>query len=96
MQYLPNGEFQYDNVNELYYNLFLEIGLFINQHQYIQDTDTGIVLQYKKRYIKADLSGNPVYAGVTDVIFDLPHNYGLISTLLGYYIDKNYSRRCTL
>jgi hypothetical protein len=88
MQYLPNGEFQYDNVNELYYNLFLEIGLFINQHQYIQDTDTGIVLQYKKRYIKADLSGNPVYAGVTDVIFDPPHNYGLISTLLGYYIDK--------
>ena len=88
MQILPTGEIQYDNVNELYYNLFLEIGLKINQNQYLQDIDTNIVLEYKKRYIKADLSGNTIYAGMTDVIFDPPHNYGLISTLMGYYIDK--------
>jgi len=93
MQIIPNQQGQlvtiYDNINEAFYNLFLEIGLFINQNGYLQDQDTGIVIRFKDKFIKASLNENvPVYTGKTDIAFEPAHNFTLMQNLMGYYIDK--------
>ena len=82
-----NGKMFFKDLNEMYYNLFLEIGLSINSDQYIYDQDTGIVLKYKDKYMKMSFT-NEVYSGRNDMIFDPADNYHLIVTLLGYYIEK--------
>ena len=79
----------YDTKEEMYYNLFLEMGLFVNQQGYLQDQDTGIVIRYKDKFIKVSLNPNiPVYTGKTDIEFDPKKNFNLMATLMGYYIDK--------
>lgn len=88
MQFLPTGHMIFDDVYEMYYNLFLEIGLAINHNSYLYDTDTGIELKYKDKYIKASVSQAPIYPGMYDIIFDPATNYNLVAVLLGYYIDK--------
>lgn len=82
-----NGKMFFNNLNEMYYELFLEIGLAINSDQYIYDQDTGIVLKYKDKYMKMSFT-NEVYSGRNDMVFDPTDNYHLIVTLLGYYIEK--------
>lgn len=86
----PNGILTlFDTVEEMYYNLFLEIGLFINQNGHLQDSDTGVEIRYKDKFIKVSLNPNqPAYPGRTDVLFDPAHNFNLMQTLFGYYIDK--------
>lgn len=84
-----NTVIMYDNTYELFYNFFLELGVFVNQQGYLQDSDTNIVLRYNDKFIKASLNPNiPIYPGKTDIAFDPAHNFKLISSLLGYYIDK--------
>jgi hypothetical protein len=79
----------YESKEEMYYNMFLEMGLFVNQQGYLQDQDTGIVIRYKDQFIKVSLNPNvPVYTGRTDVEFDPKKNFNLMATLMGYYIDK--------
>jgi len=82
-----NGKMFFNDQREMYYNLFLEIGLSINMDQYIYDQDTGIVLKFKDKHIKMSFNNN-VYAGNNDIIFDPSTNYNLIVTLFGYYIEK--------
>ena len=82
-----NGKIMFSDLKEMYYNLFIEIGLSINNDQYIYDQDTGIVLKYKDKYMKMSFTGD-VYAGRNDMVFDPITNYNLIVTLLGYYIEK--------
>lgn len=88
MNLLKNGVIQFDDTYELTYNLFNEIGLSINQKGYVYDQDTGIELKYKDKYIKATFNIQPIYAGKNDIIFDPAHNFNLMVTLFGYYIDK--------
>lgn len=88
MNYLANGKMCFDNVYEMYYNLFIEIGLAINYNQYLYDKDTGIELRFKDKYIKATIQPVEIYAGRNDIIFDPLNNYNLMITLLGYFIDK--------
>lgn len=88
MRILANGRVQFDTFGEMYYNLFMEIGLGINSQQYLYDQDSGIVLKFKDHYIKATTNDMPIYAGKTDIVFEPDKNYGLITTLIGYYIDK--------
>jgi hypothetical protein len=88
MQYLANGACQFDSLGELYYNLFMTIGLGINSQQYLYDQDTGIVIKFKDKFIKANTNNQPLYAGRMDVVFEPSKNYGLMTTLVGYYIDK--------
>lgn len=90
ISFSPDGQMitNYDNIYEMYYNLFLEIGLFVNQDGYLQDSDTGVVIRYKDKYIKASLNDTPIYAGRTDILFDPAHNFDLMRVLMGYYIDK--------
>ena len=83
-----NGKTFFNDMGELFYNLFLEIGLGINQDQYIYDQDSGIVLKCKDRYIKASINNTPVYAGKNDIVFDPANNYNLIVWLLSYYAEK--------
>ena len=82
-----NGKMMFDDLREMYYDLFLEIGLSINNDQYIYDQDTGIVLKYKDKYMKMSFNSD-VYAGRNDMVFDPVTNYNLIVTLLGYYLEK--------
>lgn len=88
------GQMVFDDLQEMYYNLFNEIGLSINKDSYLYDMDTGQVLLFKDKYIKA--SNNPLddlYAGKTDIVFDPLKNYTLMTTLFGYYIDKEFADR---
>lgn len=91
MRFLPNGKVMYDSLPDLYYNLFMEIGLNVNQYGRLYDQDTQKELFFKERYIKASVTQNEVYAGKTDILFDPMNNYQLMVMLLGYYIDKEAS-----
>ena len=83
-----NGKIMFDDMYELYYHLFLEIGLSINGNDYLYDQDTEILLMYKDKYIKATTFPVPIYAGRNDIVFDPSQNYNLMVSILGYYIDK--------
>lgn len=88
MYILPSGKFAYNTIGELNYNLFLAIGLGINEEQHLYDQDTYKELNFKGKYIKASVNDMPVYAGKNDVVFMPSKNYHLMATLFGYYIDK--------
>ena len=79
----------YDTKEEMYYNMYMEMGLFVNAQGYLQDQDTGIVIRFKDKFIKTSLNPNVVvYTGKTDTEFDPKKNFNLMATLMGYYIDK--------
>jgi hypothetical protein len=82
-----NGKMFFNDLKEMYYNLFIEIGLSINNDNYIYDQDTGIVLKYKDKYMKLSFN-NEVYAGRNDIVFDPSTNYNLMVMLFGYYMEK--------
>ena len=88
MIFLPNGKIRFDNIYELYYNLFMEIGLGINDQQYLYDQDTQTCIMFKDKYIKATVQPVPIYAGKNDIIFDPSENFQLMSNLFGYFLDK--------
>ena len=89
---LYNGVTVFDDVPEMYYNIFTEIGLKINKDHYLEDVDTGIVLRYKDKFIKATNKPYEIlYAGKTDILFEPMSNYNLMVSIFGYYIDKEYS-----
>lgn len=82
------GETVFDDVYELYYNLFNAIGLSINSEGKLYDQDTNIVLLYNNHFIKATVNNTPIYAGKNDILFDPYHNYNLMVTLFGTWLDK--------
>ena len=82
-----NGKMFFDDPKKMFYNLFLEIGLSVNNEQFIYDQDSGIVLKYKDKRIKMSFTNN-VYASNNDVVFDPVTNYDLMAKLFGYYIEK--------
>lgn len=82
-----NGKMFFSNLKEMYYNLFLEIGLSINNDNYIYDQDNGIILKYKDKYMKLSFN-NEVYAGKNDIVFDPSTNYNLMIMIFGYYMEK--------
>lgn len=89
MNFLPNGKMQFDDMYEMYFQLFTEIGLGINPQQYLFDQDTGIVIRFKDKYIKATINpGEVIYSGKTDIVFEPAKNYQLMVSLFGYYMDK--------
>lgn len=85
---LNNGAIEFGDTCEMYYNLFNEIGLGINAQQYLYDQDTGIVLRYKDKYLKASTTIEPIYAGKSDIVFDPSSNFNCMVTLFGYFIEK--------
>lgn len=79
---------QFPTRGAMHYALFNIIGLSINRDSYLYDNDTGTVLQYKGKYIKATTADIPIYAGKNDIVFDPPCSYHMMVVLLGYYINK--------
>ena len=88
MQFLSNGMRVYDTISEMYYDLFMEIGLGIDKNQYLYDQDTMSPIVFGEKYIKASINNEPLYPGRNDIVFAPAENYALISTLFGYYLDK--------
>lgn len=91
MKFMPNGKMIFDDIYEMYYNLFLELGLAVNNDGYLYDTESNIVLKFKDKYIKAAMTRTPVYPGAFDIVFDPSQNYMLMVYMMGYYIDKESS-----
>lgn len=88
MRYSMNGKMMFDDIYEMYYHLFMEIGLSTNHDQLLYDQDTGALLKYKDKFIKATTIPQPIYAGRNDILFEPYKNYNLMVTIMGYYIDK--------
>lgn len=88
MFYTPNGTVMFTDIPDMFYDLFTEIGLGINGDSYLYDQDSGVPILFKEKYIKASVNGSPIYAGRNDIVFDPANNYGLISHLFGYFLDK--------
>lgn len=88
MNYYANGTIGFDNIYDMYYDLFSEIGLGINAQQYLYDQDTQVTITFKEKYIKASINGQPIYAGRNDVVFEPAKNYTLMARLFEYYLDK--------
>ncbi len=78
----------FSSIPELYFDLFNEMGFGLRSNGYLYDQDTDNFLTYDNLYIKASLNGQEIYAGNNEVIFDPAHNYKLINTLFGYFLDK--------
>jgi hypothetical protein len=87
MFYTNTGIAMFNDLNDLIYNYFMEMGLNVRPDQYLCYQDTGVVLQFKGKYIKASVNGMPAYAGINDIVFEPIHNYGMISNLFGMYLD---------
>ena len=88
MYYLPDGTLKFNDVNDLLINYLSEMGLAVDNNQYLYDQENGNILQYKEKYIKVSINGIPAYAGQNDIVFDPYHNYGIVNTLFGMYIDR--------
>ena len=88
MQFNRLGETVYDDVYELYYNMFNAIGLSVNSENKLYDQDTQTFLLYNNHFIKANINNSAVYAGKNDVLFDPYHNYNIMVTLFGTWLDK--------
>lgn len=89
MKILSNGKYMYEDLGDLYYNLFIELGLAVDPvNGYLYDTDSRITIRFKDKYIKASVLNIPVYAGKNDIVFEPWKNYSLMTSLFGYYIDK--------
>ena len=80
-----SGKTCFNDLREMYYNLFLEIGLSVNAENYIYDQDTHTVLKFKDKYMKYSFNSE-VYAGRNDIVFDPSSNYNLMVMLFGYYM----------
>lgn len=84
-----NGAMQFTDVYELTYNLLNTIGLSINANGYIYDQDTKNILDFHGAKLKATVNPQiPCFAGQGEVMFDILNNVRLVTTLLGYTIDK--------
>lgn len=88
MYYLPNGQITFTDFTDMYYDLFMELGLGINGNSYLYDQDTDMPILFKEKYIKANINGAPLYQGRNDIIFDPAKNYSLMDRLFGFYLDK--------
>lgn len=88
MNYYANGTIGFDNIFDMYYDMFSEIGLGIGPNNYLYDQDTQITIMFKDKYIKASIDGQPIYAGRNDILFEPAKNYTLMTRLFEYYLDK--------
>lgn len=89
MQYLVNGEIGFNNFYEMIYDFCIENSIGIDKNtQYMYDQESGNIIQFKGQNIKASIDPNiPVYAGMNEIVFDPIHNFALMSTLFGRYLD---------
>ena len=83
-----DGSTCFNDVFEMNYFLFLEMGLSLNQDNRLIDSENGTPIKFQDKYIKATVTPVALYGGKDDILFEPALNYKLMSTLLGYFIDK--------
>jgi len=90
MNYLPDGTLVFDSTCDMFYNMFMEMGIGVRPDNYIYDQDNGDeMIKFKDKLIKASIhDGIQVYAGMNDIVFEPEQNYSLMACLFGLYLDK--------
>lgn len=90
MQFLQNGKIMFDNMYEMYFNLYNALELAVDeQTQYLYDINNRQPLRFKDKYIKTSLTNPVVYAGKNDIVFDPASNYQLMVSIMGYFLDSH-------
>ena len=88
MQILPNGKTQLDSKSDLYYHMLIEMGLGLNREtNRIYDQNTGDTLVWKDKYIKCNITDQPMYAGKDEVIFSLDENFQLFMQIFAHFLS---------
>ena len=90
MHFNPDGSMSFESYGDLYFHMFIEMGLSINKDSYLFDQDSGsqFPLQFDGKAIKANTKDQPIYVGENEVAFDPTTNYSVMSRLFYYYLDK--------
>ena len=52
MNYLPDGTVTFNDIYDLYNELFMELGLYIGPDQYLYEQDTAMPIRLKDKFIK--------------------------------------------
>lgn len=85
---LPNGKYGFADINDMYYDLFNEMGISINRDNFLYDQDNGNLIAFEDKYLKASIDGRPVYPGKNDMLFEPNKCFAMLKALYGFYIDK--------
>jgi hypothetical protein len=89
MNFLPNGKIMFNDIFELDYHLFMEMGFSINKDDYLYDQETGAIITFSDKQVKASVDPKHiVYAGKNDIVFSPTDNYTFVNRLFGYFLDK--------
>ena len=88
MKILPNGKTVLETKGELYYHILLEMGLGMDKNQHIYDQTTGNPLLWKDKFIKCNVTDNPMYAGKDEVIFSIDENFQLFMNMYAHFLDN--------
>ena len=90
MRFNPDGTASFDTYGDLYFHLFIEMGLSINKDSYLFDQDSGsnMPLLFDGKSIKANTKDQPIYVGENEIAFDPTTNYSVMSKLFYFYLDK--------
>lgn len=89
MQILPNGKTQLDSKSDLYYHMMIEMGLgTCKENNHLYDQTTGDILVWKDKFIKYNITDQPMYAGKDEVIFSLDENFQLFMHLFAHFLSS--------
>lgn len=72
-----------------------EIGINIGPDHILIDDETGVPVQFNGKNIKFSVTQPQIYIGEGDVKFDPAHNYRMMNTMLGLYLDREYGDNVT-
>lgn len=90
MNFNLDGTVSFSSYGDLYFHMFIEMGISINKDSYIFDQDSGkqFPLLFDGKAIKANTKDQPIYVGENEVAFDPTVNYSVMSKLFYWYLDK--------
>lgn len=78
-----------NNTTDLGRALIMEMGLSMDNDHVLYDQDTYTPISYQGKRVKySSTDPDKLYIGEGDVLFDPVHNYHMMLSMLGYYIDK--------
>lgn len=79
----------YNTKEDLIFALINEIGLSINSNNVLYDQDTHNIIYFGGKEIKCSIDPDkPVYKSEVAVVFDPIDDIKLMTTILGYYLEK--------
>ena len=89
-KFAPDGTVSFVTYGDMYFHLFIEMGLSINKdgHLFDQEAGSNNPLLFDGKTIKAATNDQPIYIGENEVAFDPTTNYSVMSKLFYYFLDK--------